>query len=243
MSEPSSFHVFLPPDLPEPYYFLSAAQADKAAKYEALRPYAELLPGWLPHRLVAQALGYDNRGIDAAVAVHQSYAWATEFENVHSFWDFVEPGFDFEGLRWAGSEQLYQALKFGAPGSPEFQQAAPQFAALADPMTAWKLGRAAPASNAFFANRDDAMRLALRLKFGDGGEGGRALRALLLSTGDLPLVSVKADAYWGAGFDGFGANRLGALLVELRAALRDQGDRGGQGGRGGEVAPPTAPVS
>jgi predicted NAD-dependent protein-ADP-ribosyltransferase YbiA (DUF1768 family) len=59
------------------------------------------------------------------------------------------------------------------------------------------------------------MRAALRAKFTQSA----ALRALLASTGEHPLVQVKAgDAYWGTGPDGRGQNQLGALLMALRAA-------------------------
>lgn len=60
------------------------------------------------------------------------------------------------------------------------------------------------------------MREALRAKFTQHA----TLRALLLSTGVRPLVEhTKNDRYWGDGGDGSGRNRLGALLMELRAAL------------------------
>ena len=64
------------------------------------------------------------------------------------------------------------------------------------------------------------MREALAAKFTqDAG-----LRALLLSTGEAPLVQLKpGDAYWGTGPNGRGRNALGALLMELRAALRREG--------------------
>jgi ribA/ribD-fused uncharacterized protein len=47
------------------------------------------------------------------------------------------------------------------------------------------------------------------------------LRALLLSTGDARIVEhTRNDRYWGDGGDATGKNRLGQLLMELRAALR-----------------------
>ena len=58
------------------------------------------------------------------------------------------------------------------------------------------------------------MRRALRAKFG----AHPALRALLLATGARPLVeNAPADYYWGCGRSGTGRNRLGVLLMALRA--------------------------
>ncbi len=63
------------------------------------------------------------------------------------------------------------------------------------------------------------MRQVVTAKF----ETHAALRELLLSTGDRPLVeSAPGDAFWGAGPDGTGENRLGRLLGELRARFRAQ---------------------
>lgn len=42
-----------------------------------------------------------------------------------------------------------------------------------------------------------------------------------ISTGDAELIEhTKNDSYWGDGGDGTGKNRLGQLLMELRAELR-----------------------
>jgi ribA/ribD-fused uncharacterized protein len=48
-----------------------------------------------------------------------------------------------------------------------------------------------------------------------------SLLTLLLATGDAEIVeNAPGDRYWGCGRDGTGKNRLGALLMELREALR-----------------------
>ena len=46
-----------------------------------------------------------------------------------------------------------------------------------------------------------------------------ALRALLLATGDAPLVHVVHDAFWGSGKRGDGRNDLGSILGRVRAQL------------------------
>jgi N-glycosidase YbiA len=59
------------------------------------------------------------------------------------------------------------------------------------------------------------MLYALRLKFKTP-----AARDLLISTNDRPLVeSSPYDYYWAAGQDGTGQNRLGHLLMQVRAEL------------------------
>ena len=49
------------------------------------------------------------------------------------------------------------------------------------------------------------------------------LKSLLLSTGDTELIEhTKNDSYWGDGADGTGKNRLGQLLMEVRAQLANK---------------------
>jgi ribA/ribD-fused uncharacterized protein len=47
------------------------------------------------------------------------------------------------------------------------------------------------------------------------------LAAMLLDTGERALIeNSPSDYYWGCGHTGTGQNRLGCLLMELRAALK-----------------------
>jgi ribA/ribD-fused uncharacterized protein len=49
----------------------------------------------------------------------------------------------------------------------------------------------------------------------------REIREVLLSTGDEELVeNAPSDYYWGCGKDGSGLNRLGQILMAVRAELR-----------------------
>ena len=65
--------------------------------------------------------------------------------------------------------------------------------------------------------KDDIMREALQAKF----RQHPSLRSLLLQTGDAELIEhTRNDSYWADGEDGSGKNRLGQLLMELRAELR-----------------------
>lgn len=64
----------------------------------------------------------------------------------------------------------------------------------------------------------DTMRTALHAKFTQH----RDLQRALLHTWPADLVEdAPRDRFWGSGTDGRGLNRLGTLLMELRAGLRD----------------------
>jgi len=56
----------------------------------ALDSYADHLPGWIPAYIVVGSLKFNAKGIDRAVEDLQGrpYVWATEFENVHTMWEF-----------------------------------------------------------------------------------------------------------------------------------------------------------
>ena len=102
----------LPEQLDEPVVWLSAAQASTVAAHPGLAALGLTLPCWAPQRLVGRALGHDPGGVDAAVAhLGRSYAWATEFENVHSLWRYDEPPLTIGGRVYAGSEAYYHAQK------------------------------------------------------------------------------------------------------------------------------------
>ena len=103
----------LPAALDEPYLFLSAKQASTCAEHPPLAPYAPHLPAWVPQRKVAEALGHTTDGITNALASlgGKPYVWATEFENVHSFWRFAEPTLRIDGVVYTCSEQYYHAQK------------------------------------------------------------------------------------------------------------------------------------
>mmetsp|Transcript_63366 Transcript_63366/g.141146 ORF Transcript_63366/g.141146 Transcript_63366/m.141146 type:complete len:249 (-) Transcript_63366:108-854(-) len=218
------------PDAPlkEPLYYLSPAQSEIVRKkgltaaVEAAGGLTQRADGnlgcYLFHRDVAAALGFNLDGIEMAKERFGAYVWCTEFENVHSTWNFREPGFDFAGLHFSGPEQLFQLHKYGPPTSEAFQVHAPAFAGATAEM-AFALGREVrPFPEGWDDMRDDVMRAVLRAKFAHPG-----LRHLLLTTYPHPLVSVKPDRYWGAGIDGQGRNRLGELLVELRDELHGGG--------------------
>ena len=109
---PAEEPAALPEQLDEPVVWLSLAQASTVAAHPGLAALGLALPCWAPQRLVGRALGHGPGGVDAAVAhLGRSYAWATEFENVHSFWRYDEPPLTIGGRVYAGSEAYYHAQK------------------------------------------------------------------------------------------------------------------------------------
>lgn len=198
MSEaPADFFKILPPSLPrdQPYYFLSGQQRALCEKNSILAPYAKHLPGWVPHRHVADALGHSQSGIEAALAMPmlsgRPYVWATEFENVHTFWKFREPRLKVNGVRYHCSEDFFHKQKPKPFDSKVWDGPGPG------------LGL-----------RDQIMDIAVRRKFQDA-----ELRQLLIASYPHPLLSIKGDSYWGVLPHGRGENRLAVLLESLRAEL------------------------
>ena len=116
---------------------------------------------------------------------------------------------------WPTSEHYFQAQKF--PGTPHEEE----IRLAGSPMIAARMGRSRqrPLRPDWDSVKDDIMRQALRAKFTQHP----ALRSLLLSTGNADLIEhTKNDRYWADNGDGTGKNRLGHLLMELRAQLRDE---------------------
>jgi len=79
----------------------------------ALGSYADHLPGWIPAYKVAGALGFDAKGMDRAVEDLQGrpYVWVTEFENVHTTWEFPEPEITVLSNAYPCTESFYHAQK------------------------------------------------------------------------------------------------------------------------------------
>ena len=129
------------------------------------------------------------------------------------FSNFSPYPIQFKGRRWPTSEHYFQAQKFAGTEHEEAVRLAKS------PMVAARMGRSRerPLRSDWETSKDAIMREALRAKFTQHPH----LLSLLLSTGDAELVEHTAnDNYWADGGDGSGKNRLGQLLMELRAVLR-----------------------
>ena len=130
-----------------------------------------------------------------------------------AFSNFAPYPIELDGLRWPTVEHYFQAQKFAGTPHVEAIRLAPS------PMVAARMGRsrARPLRPDWDQVKDEIMLRAVRAKFAQHTD----LAALLLSTGDALIVErSRRDSYWGDGGDGSGANRLGQILMQLRAELR-----------------------
>ncbi|EPS93933.1 hypothetical protein FOMPIDRAFT_1135253 [Fomitopsis schrenkii] len=137
---------------------------------------------------------------------HEPYYEFTNFSPHPVLWD---------GRSYPTAEHLFQAHKFfdTAPRLAEAIRRLPSpRAALAE------AGRNRDHQRAdWFEANILVMDAVLRAKFTQH----RALRALLLDTGDAELIEDSpVDAFWGWGSDGMGRNELGRALMRLRDKLR-----------------------
>jgi N-glycosidase YbiA len=126
--------------------------------------------------------------------------------------NFSTEGFTLDAVRWPSVEQYYQAQKFAGTAAVERIRSADS------PLKARKAGqdRSLVPRADWDDIKEDVMRLALRAKFTQN----RRLRERLVATGDAALVHASSsDVFWGQTADGVGENRLGVLLMELRATL------------------------
>jgi ribA/ribD-fused uncharacterized protein len=130
-----------------------------------------------------------------------------------AFSNFAPNPIELDGLRWPTVEHYFQAQKFAGTPHVEAIRQAPS------PMVAARMGRsrARPLRPDWDQVKDEIMLRAVRAKFVQHAD----LAALLLSTGDALIVEhALRDRYWGAGADGSGANKLGQILMTVRAELR-----------------------
>ncbi|MCA9178970.1 MAG: NADAR family protein [Planctomycetales bacterium] len=131
------------------------------------------------------------------------------------FSNFAAYPIKLKGKFWPTSEHYFQAQKFrDAAHQAEIRKAR-------TPMIAARLGRDRKKSlrRDWESMKDNVMRDAVLAKFMQHPE----LRELLLGTGEAKLVEhTSNDSYWGDGGDGSGKNRLGQILMEVRARLREQ---------------------
>jgi N-glycosidase YbiA len=131
------------------------------------------------------------------------------------FSNFSPHPITLDDQRWPTTEHYFQAQKFAAP------KLQAQIRDAKGPGDAARLGRRLSGLRPDWEDvKEQVMLDALQAKFTQHPK----LAALLLSTGDAPLVErTKNDHYWGDGGDGSGRNRLGVLLMQLRDELRAAG--------------------
>lgn len=131
------------------------------------------------------------------------------------FSNFAPYGIEMNGVYWRTTEHYFQAMKF-ITTEPDYAE---QIRAAKTPKAAANMGRsrAHPLRPDWETAKDIVMFAAVLKKF----RTHDALRDLLLSTGTAHIVeAAPGDSYWGAGADGTGLNKLGVILMEVRAVLR-----------------------
>ncbi len=141
------------------------------------------------------------------------YFYSDREEPYGGFSNFSRHGFTLDGRYWPTSEHYFQAQKFVGTEHEEIVRESPA------PKIAAERGRerSRPLRGDWNEVKEDVMRRALQAKFATH----LSLQELLLSTGEEEIVeNAPGDYYWGSGRDGTGRNRLGILLMELRADLR-----------------------
>ena len=139
----------------------------------------------------------------------------TRTDEYGDFCNFSSHGFAIDDKYWPTVEHYFQSQKFAGT---EQESAIPR---ARTPGDAKGLGRstAHPLRPDWEDVKDDIMYRGVLSKFQTHGD----VRPRLLATGDEEIVeSAPGDYYWGCGADGTGQNKLGKILMRIRAELRVQ---------------------
>jgi N-glycosidase YbiA len=130
------------------------------------------------------------------------------------FSNFSRHGFSIDGVYYMTAEHYFQAQKFiHSPADVEAVRRA------GTPKQAAAIGRdrKRPLRADWESVKDDIMRAGVLQKF----RAHTDIRVILLQTETEELVeNAPADYYWGSGANGTGLNRLGTILMDVRAHLR-----------------------
>lgn len=135
------------------------------------------------------------------------------------FSNFYPAPIKIDGVVWPTTEHYFQAQKFlGQADGEEYME---QIRLEPSAAVAKKLGstRSIKLRPDWERVKEEVMSKALHAKFTQHPE----LATVLLSTGTAVLAEhTSNDRYWGDGGDGSGKNRLGHLLMALRAQLAEK---------------------
>jgi ribA/ribD-fused uncharacterized protein len=129
-----------------------------------------------------------------------------------AFSNFSRHPITVDGIEWPTTEHYFQAQKF--MGTPHMES----IRRMSSPGDAARAGRSRsrPLRADWESVKETVMLTALRAKFTQHAD----LRAMLLDTENALLVeNTTDDYYWGIGTNRSGLNRLGELLMDLRAEL------------------------
>lgn len=230
---PSTSSASLSSPLESSQCYLSVAQYSLCGEQPLLKPYRTHLPRWVPQRVVSFAL-FDKAGVETLNTIEANIGfsvWATEFSNVHDQMAYDEPDIQLEvnGEVYGagGSEVFFQSMKsYETPTHSAVMEQMRRMMATNPrsrwPALAYEIGRAGALRADWDIVKVKVMNMAVRAKFAARPE----LTTLLMSTGNLPLVQIKFDDFWGTGADGNGQNQLGKILMKVRAeAIASGGQR------------------
>jgi len=131
-------------------------------------------------------------------------------EKYGEFSNFALFPIKLKGKIWKTTEHYFQAQKFD---HKDYQE---KIRKAATPMKAAQLGRSRKVRilKNWDNKKDQVMYEALKAKFTQH----QTLKKLLLETEDKILIEhTENDNYWGDGGNGTGKNKLGKLLMKLRA--------------------------
>lgn len=138
-------------------------------------------------------------------------------EPYYEFSNFADYAIEVEGLKYPTNEHYFQAAKFQ---DPELRKKVRE----ADgPGKAFKLGRNPGYKDKIRTDwetfRLQAMETAVRAKFTQHAD----LKQMLIGTGEATIIEDSpVDRYWGVGADGLGKNKLGLILMKIRAELQQE---------------------
>ena len=136
-------------------------------------------------------------------------------DTYRDFSNFANYPIEIDGTLWPTSEHYYQARKFADRDRQERIRQLPKAVAAKRYASKYR----AQVRPDWGAVKDAVMERALRAKFTQH----ESLRELLLGSGEETIEENSArDYYWGIGEDGTGQNKLGLLLMRIRAELREE---------------------
>ncbi len=139
----------------------------------------------------------------------------TRTDEFGDFCNYSSHGFELDGKYWPTVEHYFQAQKFAGTDYEETIRSS------RTPGDAKGNGRnkSIPLRPDWESVKDQIMYQAVLRKF----QTHEDIRDRLIQTGDEELVeSAPGDYYWGCGADGTGQNKLGKILMTVRAQLRGQ---------------------
>ena len=148
------------------------------------------------------------------------YFYSTREKPYGCFSNFSAHGFELDNFWWYTSEHYFQAQKFVNTDVDWFNK----MRTIKAPKEVAKMGRSRqhPLRKDWEEIKDEIMYRGVLCKFTHHQD----LKQLLLDTGEQLIVeNSPIDYYWGCGKDGSGKNKLGEILMQVRAEIKSNTKR------------------